>query len=201
MKLYYSPGACSLAPHIVAEESGLKLDYVKVDLGKKQISAEGDFLPMNSKGKVPTLQLDNGEFLTEGPAIAQYLADQAPQAGMAPAAGTLARYRLAEWLNYISTELHQTFGPLFKPGYTDEFLAQVKVTLLQKFDWVSGQLGDKPYLLGDQFTAADAYLFTVLNWTNFVGMQIPPANLQAFMKRVSDRPGVQVALRAEGLMK
>jgi glutathione S-transferase len=201
MKLYFSPGACSLAPHIVAEESGLKLDYVKVDLGKKQINAEGDFLPVNSKGKVPTLQLDNGEYLTEGPAIAQYLADQAPQAGLAPAAGTLARYRLAEWLNYISTELHQTFGPLFKPGYTDEFKAQVKETLLQKFDWVSGQLGDKPYLLGNQFTAADAYLFTVLNWTNFVGMQIPPANLQAFMKRVSERPGVQAALRAEGLLK
>ncbi len=200
MKLYYSPGACSLSPHIVALEADLPLQLEKTDIGKKTTASGEDFLQINPKGYVPALKLDDGTVLTEGPAIVQYLADKAPASKLIPAAGTLERYRVLEWLNFISTELHKTFSPLFNPATTDARKQEVRDYLTRRFATVEQQLAKAPFLTGDQFSVADAYLFTVLNWGNFVGLPLP-AKLQEFQGRVYQRPAVQQALKDEGLIK
>ena len=200
MKLYYAPGACSLSPHIAAREAGLKLDLVKVDLGSKKTEGGEDFRAVNPKGQVPTLQLDNGEILTEGPAIVQYIADQAPAAGLAPQAGTLPRYRLIEWLNFISTELHKTYSPLFSPQTPQAYKEMAKSRLAERYQHLDAVLSKRPFLLGERFSVADGYLFTVTNWARHVGLDLSPyANVNAFQARVAARPRVQEALKAEGL--
>jgi glutathione S-transferase len=202
MKLYYSPGACSLSPHIVLREAGLPFELEHVDLKTKKTKAGGDFLAVNPKGQVPVLVLDGGETLTEGPAIVQYLADHKPGAGLAPGAGTMPRYQLMEWLNYITSELHKSLGALFAPTTPDGWKKLVKDGLDAKLKHVEKQLGDKPYLLGTNFSVADAYLFTILNWTNFLKIDLAPyPKLVAYQQRVAARPKVQEALKAEGLAK
>ncbi|WP_374512850.1 glutathione transferase GstA [Niveibacterium sp.] len=202
MKLFFSPGACSLSPHIALREAGLPVELVKVDLKTKQLADGGDFTAINPKGYVPTVQLDSGEILTEGPAIVQYIADQKPESGLAPANGTMARYRLQEWLTFINSELHKTFGALFNPNAPTETKDAAKALLAKRFDYVVSQLQGKDYLTGAQFTVADGYLFTVINWGQWVGIDLAqwPA-LAAFHARVAARPAVQAALRAEGLLK
>jgi glutathione S-transferase len=202
MKLYYAPGACSLSPHIVATEAGIPVELVKVDLGKHQTASGEDFMAINPKGYVPALRLDDGSVLTEGPAIVQYLADKNPASGLAPANGSLERYRLQETLNFIGTELHKNFGPLFNPATPDAAKEAQKATIAKKLAYLNDQLANKQYLMGDKFTVADAYAFTIVNWTNFVKMDLKPyPNLAAYMGRVGARPKVQETLKAEGLMK
>lgn len=201
-KLYYSPGACSLSPHIVLREAGLPFQLVMVSTKTKKLADGSDFLAINPKGQVPLLELDDGQQLTEGPVIVQYLADQAPDSGLVPAAGTMARYRVLEWLNFITSELHKGFSPLFTPGTHEETQAAVRSKLLEKLGWVDSQLAGGHFLCGDTFTAADAYLFTVAGWGKYVGVDISPlTHLTAFMGRVAARPAVQAALKAEGLLK
>ena len=202
MKLYYSPGACSLAPDIVLREAGFEFDLEKVSLAAKKTASGEDFLQINPKGYVPVLKLDDGHMLTEGPAIDQYLADKKPTSALAPANGTMERYHLIEWLNFISTELHKQFGPLFKPN-TPQETRQTQVDLLGKrFDYVVDQLKNKQYLTGDVFTIADAYLFTVLNWGDVLKLDMSKwPVLQKYVARVAARPQVQAALKAEGLLK
>ena len=198
MKLYFSPGACSLSPHIVLTELGLPVKTVKVDLRTKAMDGGGDFLAINPKGYVPVLQLDDGSILTEGPAIVQYLADRKPEAGLAPANGTMERYRLQEWLNFISTELHKQFSPLFNPDSTEAVNEAQKKRLSQRFAFIAQTLGKQDYLLPSGFSVADAYLYTVLTWAGFVGPDLAawPA-LQAYMARMQARPGVAATLAAE----
>jgi len=201
-KLYYSPGACSLSPHIVLREAGLPFDLVLASTKTKKLADGSDYLAINPKGQVPLLELDDGERLTEGPAIVQYIADQAPASGLAPAAGTMARYRLMEWLNFITSELHKGFSPLFTPGMPDEGKAMAHARLVERLTWVDGQLAVKTWLMGDNFTVADAYLFTVAGWGKYAGVDIGGlANLSAYLDRVAARPAVQAALKAEGLLK
>jgi glutathione S-transferase len=201
MKLYYSPGACSLSPHIVLRESGLKFDAVLASTKTHKLQDGTDYYTVNPKGYVPLLELDDGQRLSEGPAIVQYIADQVPASGLAPAAGTMARYRLMEWLNFISTELHKSFSPLFTPGMPEEAKAIYRERLLGRFKFVNERLEGKTYLMGDGFTVADAYLFTVTNWCKHVGVDISGfTQLGAFMGRVAARPAVQAALKAEGLI-
>ena len=202
MKLYYSPGACSLSPHIVAREAGIAIELEKVDLGKHKTEKGDDYMAINPKGYVPALKLDDGSILTEGPAIVQYLADQKPATKLAPAAGTMDRYRLQEALAFIGTELHKNFGPLFNPATPDAVKETAKANITKRLGNLNDQIGKKQYLLGDTFTVADAYAFTILNWANFVRMDLKPfANIGTYMARVGARPKVQEALRAEGLMK
>jgi glutathione S-transferase len=198
MKLYFSPGACSLSPHIVLREAGIPFDLEQVNIGVKKTKSGADFREINPKGYVPVLQLDDGQILTEGPAIVQYLADQKPESKLAPAAGTMERYRLLEWLNYISTELHKAFSPLFNAKTPAETKSLIKEQLAAKFDFVTKQLGSHPYLLGEHFTVADAYLFTVLRWTRFVEIDLSKwPVLTAFQARVGERPAVRDAIAAE----
>lgn len=202
MKLYYSPGACSLSPHIVAREAGIAVELEKVDLAQHKTANGDDYSKINPKGYVPALRLDDGSVLTEGPAIVQYLADQKPATKLAPAAGTVDRYRLQEWLNFIGTELHKNFGPLFNPATTDAGKEAAKATIAKRIGYLNEELAKKQFLLGDTFTAADAYAFTILNWANFVGMDLKAfPNVAAYSGRIAARPKVQEALRAEGLMK
>lgn len=202
MKLFYSSGACSLSPHIVAQEAGIELRLQKVDLKTKTIASEGDYLTINPKGYVPALQLDNGEVLTEGPVIVQYLADLKPEKGLAPAAGTLARYRLQEMLGFINSELHKTYSPLFKAETPAETRTERQAYLRKRYAIVEKQLEGRPYLFGDSFTVADAYLFTVTNWAGTVKFDLSPLpNVAAFHARVGARPAVKEAMRAEGLIK
>jgi glutathione S-transferase len=202
MKLYYAAGACSLAPHIVAREAGLRLDLDKVDLRSGKTESGAAFADVNPKGYVPALALDGGEVLTEVSALVQYLAEQAPQAGLVPAAGTTERYRLLEWLGFISTEIHKGFGPLWKPQTPEATKAMAKENLAKRFTYLDQHLARGPFLMGERFTVADAYLFTVVNWTNFHGIdQNPYPNLKAFMERVAARPKVREALLTEGLLK
>src|SRR3954449_10201832 len=202
MKLYYTPAACSLAPHIVAREAGLKLEIEKVDLPGKKTETGADFSKINPKGYVPALGLDNGEVLTEVATLVQYLADQAPQSGLAPASGTMERYRLQEWLTFVSTEIHKGFGPLWKPDTPEAMRDIVKANLAKRFAYLDQRLASRPFLTGERFTAADPYLFTVVNWTNFHNIDLKPyPNLAGFMQRVAARPAVQQALQAEGLLK
>lgn len=202
MKLYFSPGACSLSPHIVLREAGAAVELVRVDLKTKQLADGGDFTAINPKGYVPTLELASGEILTEGPAIVQYLADQYPASQLAPANGTLARYRLQEWLGFINSELHKTYGLLFNAAHTEDAKAVARDLLAKRFAFVADVLAKQDYLMGTNFSVADAYLFTVLNWSQWVGIALAqwPA-LAAFHARVAARPAVQEALRAEGLLK
>jgi glutathione S-transferase len=202
MKLYYSPGACSLSPHIVLLEAGLPFTMEKVDSQTKKTDKGTDYLTINSKGAVPALQLDDGQVLTEGPAIVQYLADQKPDSGLAPRAGTLERYRLMEILNYITSEVHKSFSPLFDPKASADWKQGATANLGKKFDWLSGQLEGRQFLMDDKFTVADAYLYTVLNWTRHVGIDLHKwPVLATYHARVGHRPKVQEALRAEGLIK
>ena len=202
MKLYFSPGACSLSPHIVAREAGLDVELVKTDLKTKHTADGGDFTAINGKGYVPTLQLDNGQVLTEGPAIVQYLADQKPDSSLAPAAGTMERYRVQEWLNFITSEIHKSFSPLFNPTASADSKEAAKANLGKRFEFIAKHLEGKSYLMGDKFTVPDAYLFTVANWGQWVGIDIGQwPNVKAHHARVAARPKVQAALKAEGLSK
>ena len=201
MKLYYSPGACSLSPHIVAREAGIPIQLQKVNTKDKSMEGGGDFWQVNPRGYVPVLELDNGERLAEGPAIVQYLADQKPEAGLAPKAGTLERYRLQEWLNFITAELHKQFSPLFKPNTPEDYKPIAKQNIATRFDWLDKQLAGKDYLTGKQFTVADAYLFVMLNWTKPTQIDLAKwPNLVALQKRVAARPKVKEAMQAEGLI-
>jgi glutathione S-transferase len=201
MKLYYSPGACSLSPHIALRESGLAFELVKVDLKAHRTEDGTDFYAINPKGPVPVLEIANGERLTEGPAIVQYIADQVPARNIAPAHGTLPRYRLQEWLNFIGTELHKGFSPLFSPTTPEETRAASKAKLGERLTWVDGKLANKDYLLGDTFSVADGYLYAVTRWGGKLGVEISHLpHLKAFMDRVTSRPAVQEALKAEGLL-
>ena len=202
MKLYYSPGACSLSPHIVASEAGIPIELEKVDLASHKTESGQDFTAINPKGYVPTLRLDDGSILTEGPAIVQYLADQKPATGLAPAAGTMERYRLQEWLTFIGTELHKSFGTLFNKASSDDAKQVSKANIGKRLGYLNDQLATRQFLLGGNFTVADAYAFTIVNWTNFVGIDLKPyTNVGAYMARVGARPKVQETLKAEGLLK
>jgi glutathione S-transferase len=202
MKLYYMPGACSLSPHIVAREAGIDLELVKVDGKTKRTEDGADFLAINPKGYVPALELDDGQLLTEGPAIVQYLADLKPESALAPANGTLARYRLQEVLGYINSEIHKTYSPLFKPDTPEATRQERKEYLRKRYALLDSALAKHPWLLGEHFTAADAYLFTVTNWARHVDLDLSafPAIL-ALQKRVAERPAVQAAMDAEGLAR
>ena len=202
MKLYYFTGACSLSPHIVLLEAGLAYTLVKVDPKNKKTEDGSDYLTVNSKGAVPALQLDDGRVLTEGPAIVQYLADLKPESGLAPRAGTFERYQLMEILNYITSEIHKSFSPLFNPASSADMKEAAVSALSKKFDWLTGFLGKKPYLLGNTFTVADAYLFTVLGWTGHVKIDLGKWPVVAEYKdRVAKRPKVIAAMKEEGLIK
>ncbi|MGE5792212.1 MAG: glutathione transferase GstA [Bacteroidota bacterium] len=202
MKLYFSPGACSLSPHIAAREAGIPVDLVKVDLKARKLEGGGDYARINGKGYVPALTLDDGTVLTEGPAIVQYLADRKPETGLAPANGTIERYRLQEWLNFLTSEIHKSFSPLFNPAAAEGWKQAARDNITRRFDWVAEQLGPNAYLVGERFTVADAYLFTLLNWCQWTGINLDrwPA-LKDYHARVAARPKVQEALRAEGLAK
>jgi len=201
MRLYYSPGACSLSPHIVARELGLELELVKTDTRSKTIAGGGDFWAVNPKGYVPVLELDGGQILTEGTAIVQYLADTKPAAGLAPANGTFERARLQEMLGYINSEIHKTYSPLFRDP-TPEVRKEREEYLRKRYAFIEKQLAGRDYLFGSTFTAADAYLFTVTNWAGRVKLDLSDLpNLTAFQKRVAARPAVQAALKAEGLLQ
>ena len=198
MKLYFFPGACSLAPHIVLRETGLAFELEQTDLRSKQTASGADYRSINPKGSVPALQLDDGQVLTEVPVIVQYLADLAPEKRLAPAAGSMARYRLMEWLNYICSELHKSFTPLFIPGMPEEAKKLVLERLLARIGYVETQLQAGGHLLGEPFTGADAYLFTVLRWGAKFDIDLGrwPA-IHAWFARVGQRPAVQAALAAE----
>lgn len=202
MKLFFSPGACSLSPHIVLRETGLPFELVQANLKDKTYAQGQDYKAVNPKGYVPALVLDDGELLTEGPAIVQYLADQVPDKKLAPPAGTLQRVRLQEWLNFISTELHKSFSPLFGWPINDEAKQFFRDRLMLRLGVVDAHLGRQPYLLGDSFSVADAYLFVVTNWAPMVGVDISGfKNIGAFRARVAERPSVQAAMAAEGLTR
>lgn len=202
MKLYFSPGACSLSPHIVLRELGLPFELVQVDLASKKLRDKRDFRTINPKGSVPVLELDDGETLTEGPAIVQYLADRKPALGLAPVNGSLARYHLQEWLNFISTELHKQFSPLFNPTSSEAVLQAQKERLVTQFTYIDQALTGRDYLLGKVFSVADAYLFTMLTWARAFQLDLAAMpRIGAYFERVSARPAVQVAQAAEREVK
>jgi len=202
MKLYFAPDACSLSPHIVLRELGLNFEAVKVDTKSKKTAAGGDFLAINPKGYVPVLELDNGERLTEGPAIVQYLADQKPEAKLAPANGTFERARLQEMLNFITSELHKSYSPLFNAAMPDEAKAQFKDKLTLRYAYIDKILAKQDFVLGAQFGVADAYLFTVTRWAKFLGLDLSQfAALAKYMARVEARTAVHAALEAESKAK
>jgi glutathione S-transferase len=202
MKLFFSPGACSLSPHIILREAGLSFELDQVNLGTKQTASGKDFWQINPKGYVPALQLDNGQILTEGPVIVQYLADQVPRKHLAPTAGSLERFHLMEWLNFISTELHKTFSPLFNSKTPEEYRVIARENLTKRIGLVAKQLEKTDFIAGDQFSIADAYLFTVLCWTRHVKLDLAPwPPVVDYMERVGSRPSVHAAMIAEGLIK
>jgi glutathione S-transferase len=199
MKLYYAPGACSMAPHIALREANIAFDLVKTDIRAKKLENGSNYLEVNPKGSVPAIQFDDGTVLTENAAILQYVGDQAPESGLFPRLGDFERYRVLEWLNYIATELHKGFGPLWNPGTPDEQKEATRRLIGAKFDYVQGRLGDGPYLLGDRFTLPDAYLFVVLNWTRIHQIDLARwPGLAAYQQRVAQRPAVAETLGAEG---
>jgi glutathione S-transferase len=201
MKLYYSPGACSLSPHITAREAGIAIELDKVDTEKKT-STRRDFLAINPKGYVPALELDDGQVLTEGPAIAQYLADLRPATKLAPACGTMERYRLQETLGYINSEIHKTYSPIFNPKISPEARQEREAYLKKRYAIIEKSLAGKQHLVGDHFTVADAYLFTVTNWSNRLKVDLSDfPNVMAFQKRVATRPAVQEAMKIEGILR
>jgi glutathione S-transferase len=202
MKLYYSPGACSLSPHIALLEAGLPYDLVKVDVRAKKLENGDDYYKINPKGQVPALGLDNGEVMTEGPVIVQMIADQAAAKNLAPTRDSAERYKLQEWLNFTTTELHKNFSPLFNPAIPDEVKAFFKDRIMGKFKYADEKLAGRDYLMGKQFTVADGYLYTMLRWADGNKMDLSALqNLMAFKDRVGARPKVQEALTKEGLMK
>jgi glutathione S-transferase len=202
MKLYYAPGACSLSPHIVARELGIPVELKKVNIKDKTVEDGGDYRKVNARGYVPALELDDGGVLTEGPAIVQYLADRKPEAGLAPKNGTFERYRLQEWLNFLTSEIHKQFSPLFRPNTPEEYKTILKENLAARFDWLDRELAGRDYLMGKQFSVADAYAFVLLGWTRPLKIDLARwPNLVAFQQRVGARPRVQEALQAEGLLK
>ena len=202
MKLYYSPGACSLSPHIALLEAGLPFELTLASTKTHKLQDGTDFYTINAKGYVPLLELDDGQRLSEGPAIVQYIADQAPDKKLAPASGTMERYRLQEWLNFITAELHKGFGPLFNPATPEESKTMSRAKLAERLAYVDRQLEGRQYLMGDDFTVADGYLFTVTNWGGHVGVDVSGfPNLVAYRARVAARPAVQEAMKAEGLVK
>ena len=201
MKLYFSPAACSLSPHIVLREAGLSFELVLVDTKTHRLPDGRDFFAINPLGYVPTLELPDGSNLTEGVAIVQYIADQAPETHLAPANGTLARYQLQSWLNFISTELHKGFGPLFGAGLSENDKNKAKQSLQNRFKHIDTQLTKTPFLTSEQFTVADAYLFVVANWAAHVQLDLSAfTHLQAYLAKIAARPAVQAALKAEGLL-
>ena len=201
MKLYYSPGACSLASHIALREAGLAYELVLASTKTKKLLDGTDYLTINPKGGVPLLELVNGERLSEGPVILQYIADQAPDKNLAPAPGSWARYRLQEWLNFITSEVHKSFTPLFNMAMPEAGKAISRTRLGQRFAWIDAQLEGRQYLLGDQFSVADAYLFNVSNWTSVTQVDISGlSHLLAYRARVAARPAVVAAMQAEGLI-
>lgn len=201
LTLYYMPGACSLSPHIVAQEAGIPLTLQKVGKDKK-LPDGGDFFAVTGKGLVPVLRLEDGRTLTEGPAIVQYLADLKPEAKLAPPNGTWERYQLQSWLNFITSELHKQFSPLFNPASSEEVKQTFRDVLASRFDWLAPQLADRPFLMGEQLTVADAYLFNVLRWTPFVGVDLSRwPTLAAFVARMRERPSVQAAMQEEGIRR
>ncbi|MGQ0676622.1 MAG: glutathione transferase GstA [Rhodospirillales bacterium] len=202
MKLYYLPGACSLSPHIALREAGIPVELDKVDRATRKTESGKDYLAVNPLGYVPALETPDGRVMREASVIVQWIADQKPAAKLAPPAGTPERYKLQEWLNYISTELHKGTSPLFNPKATDDWKAVVKERLFERYDYASKHLEKNKYLMGDQFTVADGYLFTVLGWTKFVGIDLGKwPVLKVYCERVAQRPAVQAALKAEGLAK
>lgn len=202
MKLYYSPGTCSLAPHIVLREAGLPFEPVLASTRTHQLADGTDYYTINPKGYVPLLELDDGQRLSEGPVIGQYLADRVPEKRLAPPAGTMARYRLQEWLNFITSEVHKAYGALFNPAMPDAAKAVFRQKLRGRYEWIEAQLAGKPCLLGEDFTVADAYLFACTRWAPYCQVALDGLpNVAAFMERVAARPAVQEALRAEGLLK
>jgi len=201
MKLYYSPGACSLSPHIALHESGLAHEAIAAPTKTHQLPDGSDYYQVNPLGYVPYLVLDDGTALREGPAIVQYIADQVPDKKLAPPNGTMARYQLQSWLNFIGTELHKGFSPLFNPAMPDEAKALSKERLLGRLKWLDGELAGKTWLMGDDFTVADGYLFVVTNWAKPMGIDLSPyPNLVAYRGRVAARPAVQAAMKHEGLL-
>jgi glutathione S-transferase len=202
MKLYYSPGACSLSPHIALHEAGLQHELVKVDLRAKKLENGDDYLKVNPKGQVPALMLDNGDLVTEGPVIVQMIADKAAAKNLAPAAHSPERYKLQEWLAYINGELHKNIGPLFNPALSDDAKGVFKDRAMGKFRYVDGQLAGKDYLMGRQFTVADGYLFVMLAWADRLNFDLSGlSNLKAYQARVAARPAVQAALKMEAQPK
>ena len=202
MKLYYSPGACSMSPHIMLKEAGLAFEALAAPTKTHTLPDGTDYYTINPLGYVPLLELDDGTRLREGPAIVQYLADQKPASGLAPAAGTIDRYRLQEWLNFISTELHKSFGPLFNKASSDDAKNAAKTGINKRLGYLNDQLASRQYLMGGNFTVADAYAFTIVNWTNFVGIDLKPyPNVGAYVGRIAARPKVHETLKAEGLVK
>ena len=198
MKLYYSPSACSLSPHIALREAGLDFELVRVDLSTHKLPDGRDFTQINPNGYVPGLELDNGTFLTEGTAIVQYIADLKPESGLAAKAGTLERYQLQEWLGFINSEIHKGFGPLFNPSTPDEYKTIARKNLATRLAYVAEHLAKNDFLTGKQFTVADGYLFTVLNWGPWTGVDVTQwPSLVAFQGRVSSRPSVRAAQAAE----
>jgi glutathione S-transferase len=202
MKLYFSPGACSLSPHIVLREAGVAFDLEQVDVRAKKTKSGEDFYQVNPKGQVPTLVLDDGDILTEGPVIVQYIADQAPASKLAPPVGTKERYHLQEWLNFITSELHKNFSPLYRPTTPDDYRPIARDNLAGRFGYVDKHLADRSYLTGDTFTVADAYLFVMTNWANTLKFDLTSwPNVVAFRDRTQARPKVQEAMKVEGLIK
>jgi len=201
MKLFYAPAACSLSPHIALREAGARFTLEKVDLQTRKTEANADFMDVNPKGYVPALQLESGEVLTEGTMIVQYIADLFPKSQLAPAAGTAGHYKLLEWLGFISCELHRNLSSMFNPALTPELKESLMAVVAKRLNWVATQLEGKSYLVGDRFTVADGYLFTILNWRNFVGLDLSPwKTIQDYMARIGSRPSVVAALEAEGLI-
>lgn len=202
MKLYYSPGACSMSPHIMLKEAGLAFEALAAPTKTHKLADGTDYYTINPLGYVPLLELDDGTRLREGPAIVQYIADQVPAKKLAPPNGTLARYQMQSWLNFIGTELHKNFGPLFTPGTSDEAKTAARDRISGRLKWVEGELAGKQFLVGDSFTGADAYLFTVSNWAGHVALDLSPyPNLVAYRARIAARPAVIEAMKAEGLIK
>lgn len=202
MKLYYSPGACSLSPHIALREAGLSFEAVAAPTKTHKLADGTDYYTINPLGYVPLLELDNGTRLREGPAIVQYIADQVPDRRLAPPNGSIERYQMQSWLNFIGTELHKSFGPLFNSATSEDVKKSTKDRISGRLKWVEGELGGKQYLMGDTFTVADAYLFTVTNWASRVGLELDAfPNLVAYRARIADRPAVRSAMQAEGLTK
>jgi glutathione S-transferase len=200
MKLFYKAGACSLSPHIILREAGLDFTAEKVDLALKKTESGADYLAINPKGQVPALVLDDGSLLTEGVAIVQYLADRVPDRNLIPAPGTLSRYHAIEWLNYVATELHKGFSPLFNPQTPDEYKVMVRAKLESQFSYLDSVLEKQHYLLGQRFSVADAYLFTILGWAFLMQLDLKKyAHLYSYYERVAARPAVEATLRAEGL--